>query len=269
MLHFPGNMMNFHADILGQRILQPMTQLDPIPQANQEHREHVQDNVIDCANVHQVNVVKQEAHKISVIKREDDVSKLKESNPLVKKIPSVDHLDEIILEADSVLENSAWSIAMDKYLDKDLDIDLDLLLGDALLENTAKDEKENLIEKKEIHRKEIYEKNQMKKPLFTKENDFVDNFEPRSSGFVSVIRGPELVFSREELNMLTRSKIIHTDISRRSMPISLHQACVARYLGKLSLEGMLSIIAAGRKAQNYYHYMTMASQPYFNELSTR
>jgi hypothetical protein len=273
MLHFPGNLMNFHADILGQRILKPMPQLDHIPQANQEHREHVQDNVNDCTNVNQVNAVKQEAHKISVINREDDVSKLKESNPLVKKNPSVDHLDEIILEADSVLENSAWSIAMDKYLDKDLDIDLDLLLEDALLENTAKDEKENLIEKKEIHREEIYEENQMKKPLFAKENDFVDNFEdhvlPRSSGFVSVIRGPELVFSREELNMLTRSKIIHTDISRRAMPISLHQAWVAHYLGKLSMEGMMSIIAAGRKAQNFYHFMTMASQPYFNELTTR
>ena len=148
-------------------------------------------------------------------------------------------------------------MAMDKYLDKDLDIDLDLLLEDALLENTDKEDNEN----------------QMKKPSVINENDSMDAFEdnkvPRSSGFVSVIRGPELVFSREELNFLTQIKIIHTDICRRAMPISLHQACVARYLGKLSMEGMMSIIAAGRKAQNYYHFMTMASQPYFNELTTR
>ena len=210
--------MNFHANILGQRILQPVPQLEPIPHVNQDHREHVQASVInDCVNLNQVDVIKQKAQEISVIKG-DDVPKTKESKPLVKKNPSVDHLDEIILEADSVLENSAWSMAMDKYLDKDLDIDLDLLLEDALLENIAKDEKENLIEKKEIHRKEIFDENQMKKTLFTNENDLVDTFKdnilPRSSGFVSVIRGPEMVFSREELNFLTRSKLIHTDISR-------------------------------------------------------
>ena len=159
-------------------------------------------------------------------------------------------------------------MAMDKYLDKDLDIDLDVLLEDALLENTLKEEEENLKKKNTI-----YQEDPIKKPQLTENDDLTDTFKdssvPRSSGFVSVIRGPEMVFSREELNFLNRSKIIHTGISRRTMPISLHQALVARYLGKLSLEGMLSIIAAGRKAQNYYHYMTMASQPYFNELTTK
>ena len=127
MLEFLGNLLNFHADILGQRILQPVPQLEPIPHVNQDHREHVQASVInDCVNLNQVDVITQEAQEISVIKG-DDVPKTKESKPLVKKHPSIDNLDEIILEADSVLENSAWSMAMDKYLDKDLDIDLDLL----------------------------------------------------------------------------------------------------------------------------------------------
>ena len=116
-------------------------------------------------------------------------------------------------------------------------------------------------------------KHTMGKPDLTNDEDFQDNYEdfsePRSSGFISVIRGPEMLFSREELNFLNRNKIIHKDISRRSMPITLHQACVARYLGKLSMEGMLSIISGAKMAQNYYHYMTMASQPFFNELTTR
>ena len=112
------------------------------------------------------------------------------------------------------------------------------------------------------------ETNYKRKDNYLQDN-FEDIFAPRSSGFISVIRGPDLVFSREELNFLNKNKIIHKDISRRAMPISLHQACVARYLGKLSMEGMLSIIAGGRKAQNYYHYMTMASQPFFNELTIR
>ena len=100
-------------------------------------------------------------------------------------------------------------------------------------------------------------------------NPTSENFPARTSEFISVIQGPELAFSTEENNFLQKNTIIHKDISRRSMPTSLHQACVARYLGKLSMDGMLSIIANGRKAQNYYHYMTMSSQPFFNELAVR
>ena len=73
----------------------------------------------------------------------------------------------------------------------------------------------------------------------------------------------------EELNFLNQQKVIHTNISRQAMPISLHQARLAHYLGHLSIEGMLSVVAGGRKAQNYYHYQSMISQPYFNELTVR
>jgi hypothetical protein len=146
---------------------------------------------------------------MSVIKKEDECLKKKESKPLVKKDPSVDNLDEIILEADSVLENTPWSMAMDKYLDKDLDIDLDVLLEDALLENNLKMEEENLEKKKELNENNpTNDQNSTKKPLFTINDDFEALSQPRTSGFVSVIRGPEMVFSGEE-NLLTRSEIIH------------------------------------------------------------
>ena len=148
---------------------------------------------------------------------------------------------------------------MDKYLDKDLNIDLDLLLEEALVENPVKKEKESVMDKKDGNG-------------ITSRNKDVDseNFSLRSSGFISVIQVPELIFSTEETNFLQKkTNIIHKDITRRAMPTSLHQACVARYLGKLSMDGMLSIIAGGRKAQNYYHFMTMSSQPFFNELTVR
>ena len=45
------------------------------------------------------------------------------------------------MEADTVIENTPWSMAMDK----DLDIDLDLLIEDALLKNTIKQEEETLM----------------------------------------------------------------------------------------------------------------------------
>ena len=208
--------MNYHADILGQGILKQVQQLEPIPKVNREHREHIQPRVIDvCANINQIDSAKHEAQEMSVIKKENDFSKIKESKSLVKKNTIVDNRDEIILEADNVIENTPWSMAMDKYLDKDLDIDLDLLLEDALLENTLKMEEENFKKKKELNEKDpTYYENSTKKPHFTINDDFEDSSQPRTSGFVSVIRGHEVVFSREELNLLTRSKIIHTNISR-------------------------------------------------------
>ena len=254
MSHFSGNLMNFHANILGQRIMQPMPHV--IPDVNQEQREDVVNNVVDTINNDPVDMVQPKVQETSVIKRKD------ESKAPVKKTETVDNLNEMILEADNVIGNSPWAMAMDKHLDNELDIDLDLLLENVLLEIPPKKEDES-----------VHTKHTMDKADLTNDEDLQDNYEdfsaPRSSGFISVIRGPEMVFSREELNFLNRNKIIHKDISRRAMPITLHQACVARYLGKLSMEGMLSIIAGAKMAQNYYHYMTMASQPFFNELTTR
>ena len=49
----------------------------------------------------------------------------------------------------------------------------------------------------------------------------------------------------------------------------LFEARVKNYFGQLSFEGMMMIVAAGRKAQNYYHYLTMSSLPFFTELLER
>ena len=266
--------MNFHADILGQRIMPPVPMpdhhLDQMPPVALPHQdpvvqdlaEHVHNKMGDSFN--QTEVKNRKFEETSVIKREENFKFPKtESKVPMKTAPSAEDVDEIILEAEELIDNSPWALAMDKYIDKDLDIDLDVLLDEALLQNpTVKDEEYDIKNNANIASKKIQSSNE-------DDDTFDYTSVPRSSGFISVIQGPELVFSREEFHFLNKNKIIHKDISRRAMPISLHQACVANYLGKLSMEGMLSIIAAGRKAQNYYHYMTMASQPFFNELTTR
>ena len=95
-----------------------------------------------------------------------------------------------------MIDKSPWALAMDKYLDKDLNIDLDLLLEEALVENPVKKEKESVMDKKDGNG-------------ITSRNKDVDseNFSLRSSGFISVIQVPELIFSTEETNFLQKKTI--------------------------------------------------------------
>ena len=144
--------MNFHANIIGQRIMQPMPHA--IPDGNQEQREHLENNVVDNINNDPVDMVQPKVQETSVIKRKD------ESTTPVKKTKTVDNLDEMILEADNVIENSPWAMAMVKHLDNELDIDLDLLLEDALLEIPKKQADES-----------AHAKHTMNKPDLTNDED--------------------------------------------------------------------------------------------------
>ena len=49
----------------------------------------------------------------------------------------------------------------------------------------------------------------------------------------------------------------------------VHEGRVLHYLGAIALEDMLEGACLIRKAQNYYHYRSMSSSPYFTQLSTR
>ena len=240
--------MSYHADMLGQHMmhsLQPTVVEDRYP-----HPQYGNDS--SFSDVRKIN---NEVQESSLMKKNILVN---EDKLITEKEEGCESIDEIILESNDLIDNSPWALAMDKYLDKDLDIDLDLLLDEALFENPVTKEKESSMGK-----------NNADGIKSSNKDVYSEDILSRSSGFISVIQGPELIFSTEENNFLQKNKIIHKDISRRAMPTSLHQACVARYLGKLSMDGMLSIIAGGRKAQNYYHFMTMSSQPFFNELTVR
>ena len=162
-------------------------------------------------------------------------------------------------------------MAMDKYLDKDLEDNLDVLVDDALFETIFKDEERNVRGDKENNGTQTYDIDSISDIQFTQNYDLPNDtlFAPRTSGRISVIQGLEMVFSTEELKFLSRNKILHEGISRSTCPLNLHQARVGHYLGRISTEGMMGIFAAGRKAQNYYHYMSMASQPAFKELTIR
>ena len=129
---FSGNLMNYHADILGQRI-QPVVQ-PPHQYGGEALEEHVDDTKADANQDNQMNRRKYAFQEASVIKREDTFSRQEIESP-VNRDPIVENVDEIVLEAEDMIDDSPWALATDKYLDKSLDIDLDVLLEDALLEN--------------------------------------------------------------------------------------------------------------------------------------
>jgi hypothetical protein len=86
-------------------------------------------------------------------------------------------------------------------------------------------------------------------------------------GRTSVIRiqnnSPAIGFTSEELCCIkAQEKVQKTNLLNTARQ-DLFEARVQNYFGQLSHEGMLMIVASGRKAQNYYHYLTMFSLPFF------
>jgi len=78
----------------------------------------------------------------------------------------------------------------------------------------------------------------------------------------------EMRFTREEMNNLWVQKVQHEGVLKRVIREELLAARVANFLGKLSTEQMMTVFATGRKAQNYYHYLSMTNSAYFDMLTT-
>ena len=264
ILRQTGDLFNYHADILDQHIMQQ-------PDIIQEPKTNIV--IQDSPEVKMKAIFKQEDNEMRVIKKEDTFSSKNEIKSPINTSTSTNNPNKIFLETEDLLENSAWAMAMDKYLDKDLELNLDVFIDDALRESKATDEDRNETYKDENSGTKNYDIDRITDLHFTKDDDLPNDvdasFAPRSSGYISVIQGPEMVFSTEELNLLSSNKRMHKGICRSTYPVNLHQARVGHYLGKISTAGMMGIFAAGRKAQNYYHYMSMASQPFFSDLTTR
>lgn len=80
--------------------------------------------------------------------------------------------------------------------------------------------------------------------------------------------GLEVRFTREEMNSLATLKETHQRNNKLIMKNDLFAAIVAHFLGTLSIEAMLHVFSSGRKAQNFYHYLTITSTPFFDSLTT-
>ena len=92
----------------------------------------------------------------------------------------------------------------------------------------------------------------------------------RGSSVIHLVKTiPEIVFTTEELLSIKDQDTIQKSNLRNTARRDLFEARVKNYFGQLSVEGMMMIVAAGRKAQNYYHFLTMSSLPFFQELSER
>jgi hypothetical protein len=92
-------------------------------------------------------------------------------------------------------------------------------------------------------------------------------------GRTSVIRiqnnTPDIGFTSEELCSIKAQEKVQKSNLLNTARQDLFEARVQNYFGQLSHEGMLMIVASGRKAQNYYHHLTMISLPFFEELSEK
>ena len=58
-------------------------------------------------------------------------------------------------------------------------------------------------------------------------------------------------------------------ILRICVPIRLYQARVGIFLRTLSLDEMNAVFSTSKKSTNFYHYKTMCSMPFFNDLTTK
>ena len=90
----------------------------------------------------------------------------------------------------------------------------------------------------------------------------------------SVIRGPlntnpELCFSIEESKCILKLKNTHAINHRSNFQKDMFEARVNCHYGSSTMEEIMALVSSGRKIQNYYHYLTMSSMPYFSELSVR
>jgi hypothetical protein len=97
--------------------------------------------------------------------------------------------------------------------------------------------------------------------------------EQLNCGRTSVIRlqsdAPEMSFTSEELCCIKAQEKVQKSNLLNTARQDLFEARVQNYFGQLSHEGMLMTVASGRKAQNYYHYLTMISLPFFEDLSEK
>eukprot|EP00092_Neocalanus_flemingeri_P012947 GFUD01013946.1.p1 GENE.GFUD01013946.1~~GFUD01013946.1.p1 ORF type:complete len:796 (+),score=184.42 GFUD01013946.1:66-2453(+) len=245
LLKQTGSIFNFHANILDQhRMLEEENLPEPLNYKMSK----------DCVEVHPKQEMKE--------KKGSTLSSMNEKQHLLSYNESINKIDE----TEDLMENTPWRLAMDRYLKKSSAGNLDALVENVLLDTLVEVEAGNAKEKEENQVTINYNSETFTDPLFTNEDDSIA---PRTTGQVSVIQGPEMVFTVEELNFLEKNKIIQEGHLRSTCPVSLYQARVGLFLGTLSMEGMLMVFAAGRKSQNYYHYMTMSSQPFFCELTTR
>ena len=85
----------------------------------------------------------------------------------------------------------------------------------------------------------------------------------------SSMSNPYLNLTIEESHFLDKFSTDNIVLIKKCVPENLLQARVGAYMGTMRMEDVLNIFGLTRKAQNFYHYKTMCSMPFFNELTTR
>ena len=99
----------------------------------------------------------------------------------------------------------------------------------------------------------------------------ISEYESCSGGnsSLNVFSDPYMNLTMEETHSLDRLVTDTKHHLKECCPVSLWEARLGLHMGTLNHDEMLKIFTLSRKAQSFYHYKTMFSMPYFNELTTR
>ena len=146
---------------------------------------------------------------------------------------------------------SSFHLSCKKYLEKAPKDNLSAYIDEILMETLAEMESptdctencEHQIRPKQFTNLMTYDGNEV--------------FDSDNRSKISVIQGPEMMFSMEEEGWMEKLHSVHNNLLSSTCPVNLLQARVGHFLGTLSLDEMLFIFATSRKSQNYYHYKSM------------
>jgi len=180
----------------------------------------------------------------SIMKREKSVSE--STSTEVEKLSVC-----LFSETESLLKGSAWDQVLEQYLPTTEDAIVELCLPSRPLPS----------ENKEIPKRGDIQCI----GHWDQENGSKESCISYNSGVPAEM---EMRFTREEMNNLWIQKVQHEGVLKRVVRQELLTARVQNFLGKLSTEQMMGVFATGRKAQNYYHYLSMTNSCYFDLLTT-
>lgn len=194
-------------------------------------------------------------HPSAVQSSED--TKEEQTSHIEREIDLSDLREKSIIEDQSLFENTPFYKSVGKFQKQDDNID------DLLRETLNEMEKAYEVDIETVERKPfVKSENDVKKELVQEcESLFSSSSFPVAEVYMN------LTF---EESKCVKSLVNDTQsILRTCVPISLYQARIGIFLGTLSMEDMCSVFAISKKSQNYYHYRTMCSMPFFKDLTTR
>ena len=85
----------------------------------------------------------------------------------------------------------------------------------------------------------------------------------------SWMSNPDMKLTMEESSYIFKLSSENGFLMKSCVPVSLLQARVGAFMGTMSMDDLLRVFGLSRKAQNFYHFRTICSMPFFDQLTNR